>query len=62
MHVHGVCEDGEAKFWLDPDVEIVKNHRLTEKQVSQLQAVVRERKNEISDAWRRHFHGGSNQH
>ena len=61
MHVHVVCADGEAKFWLEPEVEIAKNHDLTAKQVSQLEAVVRERQDEISDAWRRYFPGRSNQ-
>ena len=61
MHVHVVCADGEAKFWLEPDVGIAKNHKLTTKQVSQLEAVVRERKDEISNAWHRYFSSGSNQ-
>jgi hypothetical protein len=61
MHVHVVCADGEAKFWLEPDVEVVKNHHLTAKQVSQIEAVVKERKDEICNAWRRYFPGRSNQ-
>lgn len=61
MHVHVVCAHGEAKFWLEPAVEVARNHRLTEKQVSELESIVRERKDEIGNAWRRHFPGGSNQ-
>jgi len=26
MHVHVVSGDGEAKFWLEPDLELAKNH------------------------------------
>ncbi|MGB9904774.1 MAG: DUF4160 domain-containing protein, partial [Desulfotomaculales bacterium] len=25
MHVHVVCPDGEAKFWLLPEIELAKN-------------------------------------
>ena len=37
MHVHVVCADGEAKFWLQPEVEMAKNHHLTAKQLVQIQ-------------------------
>ena len=61
MHVHVVCADGEAKFWLEPDVELAKRHHLTTKQVSEVMAVAKERKHEICNAWRRYFPGGSHQ-
>ncbi len=61
MHVHVLSADGEAKFWLEPDVEIAKNHHLTTKQLSQIETVVRERKNEIRNAWRQYFFGRSNE-
>ncbi len=25
MHVHVYCAEGEAKFWLEPKIELVKN-------------------------------------
>ena len=25
--VHVYCPDGEAKFWLEPQIEIAQNHR-----------------------------------
>ena len=29
MHVHVYCENGEAKFWLDPEIELARNYRLS---------------------------------
>ncbi|MEK6675460.1 MAG: DUF4160 domain-containing protein [Planctomycetota bacterium] len=29
MHVHAICGDGEAKYWLKPDIELARNHRLS---------------------------------
>ncbi len=62
MHVHVFCADGEAKFWLYPEVELVKNYRLTAKQLTQIEKVIRERKDDIRNAWDQHFPGGSHQH
>ena len=54
-HVHVSCADGEAKFWLEPNVDLVKNHGLSQVQVGEMQKVVEERKDELILAWRSHF-------
>jgi len=61
-HVHVQCEDGEAKFWLEPDVELAKNYGLSAVQISEIVKVLKERKDEISSKWREHFQLGSDQH
>ena len=55
MHVHVYCEEGEAKFWLAPEVELARNHHLSAKQIAEVEQVVKERKDEIADAWHKHF-------
>ena len=54
-HVHVSCADGEAKFWLDPIVELVKNYGLSQVQIGEVQKIVEERKDELIRAWRSHF-------
>jgi hypothetical protein len=54
-HVHVYCSDGEAKFWLDPTVELSRSHGLSTGQLAELQRTVEERKNDILNAWHRHF-------
>jgi hypothetical protein len=56
-HVHAFCSDGEAKFWLDPKVELAGKHGLSQVQVNELQKMVEEKRDEILDAWRKHFPG-----
>jgi hypothetical protein len=56
-HVHVYCPDGEAKFWLEPAVELARNHGLSSVQLTALKKVVEERRDDILDAWRRHFPG-----
>jgi hypothetical protein len=29
MHVHVSCGNGEAKFWLEPDIELARNAGLS---------------------------------
>ena len=31
MHVHVISGDGEAKYWLEPEIELAKNHRYSKK-------------------------------
>ena len=57
MHVHVACADGEAKFWMIPEVEMAKNYHLTAQQVTEIEEVIRERKDEIINAWQRYFPG-----
>jgi len=33
MHVHAYCGDGEAKFWLVPEIELAQNYRLSRLQL-----------------------------
>ena len=61
MHVHVFCADGEAKFWLEPEVEVARNYHLTSKQLIHIEKVIQERKDEIIDAWRQYFSGRDNE-
>ena len=55
IHVHVAHPDGEAKFWLTPEVDLAVNIGLSLTQVRQAQAVVMAHLPEIEDARRRHF-------
>ena len=55
VHVHAYCSDGEAKFWLEPQVELAYNHKLSRKQLRDIEALIDEHYEEIVDAWRDHF-------
>jgi Domain of unknown function (DUF4160) len=57
IHVHVAHPDGEAKFWLTPSVQLAVNVGLSGTQVRQAQAVVEAHRQEIEDAWSRHFEG-----
>jgi hypothetical protein len=55
LHIHVVSPDGEAKFWLTPEITLVRNFGFSNKQISELRKVIEEHKNEIKDTWKKHF-------
>jgi len=56
IHVHVTCADGEAKFWLEPLLSLSFYHGLSRKQLSEIQRIIEEHKNEIQESWQRHFY------
>lgn len=57
MHVHVFCADGEAKFWLEPKIELARNFRLSQTQLREARKLIEEQYDEFKAAWRKHFPG-----
>lgn len=57
MHIHVQGPDGEAKFWLEPEVELATSIGLRQHQLKALLNTVKEHQDEIRNAWERHFPG-----
>lgn len=55
MHVHIYCGDGEAKFWLEPNIELANNSHLTRMQLKEIEEVIEEHYNELKNAWQKYF-------
>ena len=55
MHVHVTHADGEAKLWIEPEIEVAMNQGLSQKQVNEALALVRTHREEIVHAWHAHF-------
>jgi hypothetical protein len=55
IHVHVSHPDGEAKFWLTPDIQLAKNVGLNDSRLRQAQKIVEAHQQEITDAWNNFF-------
>lgn len=55
MHVHIQSADGEAKFWLTPEVELAKNYKFSDRDLQRIRELIEENVDEIRNAWNRHF-------
>ncbi|MDA3933826.1 MAG: DUF4160 domain-containing protein [Gammaproteobacteria bacterium] len=54
-HVHVYSTDGEAKFWLEPRLELARNYRLTKVQLREIETIIERHIDELNTAWRHHF-------
>ena len=55
MHVHVQAQNGEAKFWLEPDIELALSIGLSQREIKEALRLVQEHQNDIRNAWKRHF-------
>ncbi|MGH9196663.1 MAG: DUF4160 domain-containing protein [Acidimicrobiia bacterium] len=55
LHIHVQSPDGEAKFWLDPSIELARNYGLSEQDLRRVEALIGDHEQEIRDAWTSHF-------
>jgi hypothetical protein len=55
MHVHVTHTDGEAKFWMEPTIELSLNQGLSQKQIAHALTLVQSHSEEITHAWYQHF-------
>ncbi len=55
MHVHILSGDGEAKFWLEPEIELAKNCNYSRKRLKEIELLVETHYHELISAWAKHF-------
>lgn len=54
-HIHVQSPDGEAKFWIEPKIELARNHQLSAQDASRALQLVIDHEQGIRDAWNSHF-------
>jgi hypothetical protein len=57
LHVHGQHAEGEAKFWLEPEIGLAQNYGLRQHQLAAAEQLIRGHEDEIRAAWHKHFPG-----
>jgi len=55
MHVHVQRAEGDAKFWLEPRVELAESHGMTRRRLAIASRLVQENEDAIRKAWKGHF-------
>ncbi|WP_256091620.1 DUF4160 domain-containing protein [Candidatus Thiosymbion oneisti] len=55
MHVHVASGSGEAKFWLEPEIELAKNCRFSRKNLKQIEIYIEAHHDELVSAWKTYF-------
>ena len=57
MHIHVDSTDGEAKYWIEPEIELARSHGLSERELARVRKLVEEHEDVIRTAWHEHFGG-----
>ena len=60
MHVHVYSGEGEAKFWLEPEIELAKNYRLSRIKLKQIEDIIEAHYDELRSAWEANFPNRNN--
>jgi hypothetical protein len=55
VHIHVSCPDGEAKFWLEPELELATHYKLSSVQLKQIETLVEKHYDEFKAAWNHYF-------
>lgn len=57
MHIHVDSPAGEAKYWLEPTIELARNHEFSEQELGRIRGLIKEHRDVIRAAWNDHFGG-----
>jgi uncharacterized protein DUF4160 len=55
MHVHVYRANRQAKFWLEPNIELAENRGLRSGEIKTAQKLIEEHSDEIRSRWQDHF-------
>lgn len=55
MHVHIRAANGDAKFWLEPRIELAENNGLRSSEITIVRRLIEEHQDEIEGKWEAHF-------
>ena len=55
IHIYAQHATGEAKFWIEPEIELAQNYGLSARGVATALRLIREHEDEIRAAWEAHF-------
>jgi uncharacterized protein YgfB (UPF0149 family) len=55
MHIHVICGGHEAKYWLEPCVELAKNTGIPEHKLSEIKKIVEKYADSFREQFRQHI-------
>jgi hypothetical protein len=55
MHIHVIYENHEAKFWLEPAVELAKNSGIPEHKLNEIRKIVEKYADRFKEQFREHI-------
>ena len=54
IHIHVLCDGKEAKYWLEPEVELAKNTGIPEHKLNNIRKIVEKYADKFKEQFREH--------
>lgn len=55
MHIHVICGRHEAKYWLEPQVELAKNSGIPEYKLNEIKKIIEEYEDRFKEQFQQHI-------
>ena len=55
MHIHVMGDGNEAKFWLEPEIELAKNSGFSEHELNQIYKIVKKHAERFKEQYQQHI-------
>jgi len=55
MHIHVIGDGHEAKFWLEPEVELAKNSGFSKHELNEIQKIVEKHAERFKEQYKQHI-------
>ena len=55
MHIHVIYERNEAKFWLEPKIELAKNSGFSEHELNNIRKIVEKNAERFKEQYKQHI-------
>ena len=55
MHIHVLCGGKEAKYWLEPEIELAKNSGIPEHKLSEIKKIVEKYADKFKQQFNEHI-------
>jgi len=55
MHIHVDSSVGEAKYWMEPAIELAQSYRLPKQELNRIRKLIEENEDVIRSSWNNHF-------
>ena len=55
MHIHVICGRHEAKYWLEPKVELAKNSGFSKHELNDIQKIVEKNAERFKEQYKQHI-------
>ncbi len=55
MHIHVDSSVGEAKYWMEPAIELAQSYRLSKQELNRIRKLIEEHEDVIRSSWNSHF-------